>query len=170
MVMETCYPERLVPFLSEVSTKSTWVIDSNVRSDGGSNIRRKLWNREEVQFEGDAAARSVIAMGDKGIRDHDSGLMDMGLDSLGVVEVSRSLQLYFRSGSFIRSSIQQTINKKHIRVHLRLGVTGGGVNGEVGNPGNSNTASEAIVGREWSFLGMMCQFLVGCLDLAASDN
>jgi len=85
MLMENRYPARLLPFVSEVSMKSTGVVDSDVRSEGDANSRRKVWNMEEVQSEVEAAARSVIAMEEKSTLDHESGFMDMGLHSLGAV-------------------------------------------------------------------------------------
>ena len=42
---------------------------------------------EEVQSEVDAVVRMVIATGDNSTIDHNSCLMDMGLNSLGSVEL-----------------------------------------------------------------------------------
>lgn len=56
---------------------------------------RNVWEREEVQFEGKATDRRVVAIKDKPTLDNESSRMDMGLHFLGAVDLFRSLQFYF---------------------------------------------------------------------------
>ena len=118
MLMQDRFPSRLRPFVSEVAIKDTHrQVGNNARSRlpararRGANIRSKVWNIKEVESEVDTAVRMAIAAEDDSALDQDSSLMEMGLDSLGSVELSRSLQ--------------QAIDQCHVRVHPQIGVIGG---------------------------------------------
>jgi acyl carrier protein len=54
-----------------------------------------MWTIGEVQSEVEAAVRTVIAIEDNSVVNHNSSFMDMGLDSLGSVELSYNLQSCF---------------------------------------------------------------------------
>ena len=55
-------------------------------------MAQKIWTREAVTTEVDNAVRNVIGSSDNDNIDHSSNLMDIGLDSLSVVELSNHLQ------------------------------------------------------------------------------
>ena len=158
-LMEDSFPARLRPFVSEVAIKNTQAVLSNTRSRRDDHMRSKMWSMEEVRSEVEAAVRMVIATEDNSTIDHNSSLMDMGLDSLGSVELVRSLEMRF--GLELSSTL--VFNKPSIRdlseyiyslVSLDVNV-----DDKAGYSANTYRDSMPVVdASEWSVIGMSCRF------------
>ena len=159
VLTEDNFPARLRPFVSEVAIKNTRaVVRSNARSRRAGHMRNKVWSTEEVRSEVEAAVRMVVATEDDGTIDHNSSLMDMGLDSLGSTELVRDLESRFglelsSTLVFSKPSIRDLSEYIYSLVSLD-----GDVGDETGQSIRAITDGKVVDTSEWSVVGMSCRF------------
>ena len=145
LLMEDNFPARLRPFVSEVAIKNARAVaSSNARSRRSGHTRSKVWSMGEVRSEVEAAVKTVIAMDDNATIDHNSSLMDMVLDSLGSVELVRSLATRFElelssTLVFSKPSIRDLSEYIHSLVSLD-----GDMGDETGQPIRANTDGKLV--------------------------
>ena len=85
------FSAKLLPFISDVVANN----GGKMSERQGSKFKKtlsKVWSIEEILFEVEAAVGKVDSIKNSQEIDHDASLMDEGLDSLGITELSDALQ------------------------------------------------------------------------------
>ena len=86
------FPPRLESFLSSVAKKSANVAPKNLSKTTSTD---KSWTMDDVTKEVVNAIRNIIGDGNNEKIDHSLNFMDMGVDSLSIVELSKNLESRF---------------------------------------------------------------------------
>ena len=100
LLLKDRFPSNLWHYVSNVEVKSTRQLMKNAKSRQKGKMGNKVWKLEEVQSKVEDSVKMVISPGydstnDDSSLDETANLMDIGLDSLGAVELSQNLESCF---------------------------------------------------------------------------
>jgi epothilone polyketide synthase D len=149
------FPSKLSQFMVDVAVESNGNASSSP-ARRGTNGSSKSWIIGDIQSKVEAAVRKVITIEATQKVDLQLPMMDMGLDSLGITELSQSLQSIFgvelpSTFAFNHPSIADMSN------HL-FGLLSPATDCISDGPSLIATNDRASIAAENSIVGMSCRF------------